>query len=193
MNALLDEFPTEYDGYLIRTDYRIGVQMRLAAEDTELSDSEKVSVLISLLYGNGAPPIEKALNGVVWFLKCGDEEEPAEDKEEPQDANSEATGANQSNFSFEVDSFRLYTAFKKTYGVDLNTARLHWFAFCAMLQDLNECAFTNILEIREKDLSKVPKQQRGEYARLKERFALPQKFTPEEQEKINEFFSLLKD
>ena len=60
-----------------------------------------------------------------------------------------------------------------------------------MLQDLNECAFTSILEIRDKDLSRVPKQQWGEYARLKERYALPQKYTNEEQEKINEFFALL--
>lgn len=191
MNALLDEFPTEYDGYLIRTDYRIGVQMRLAAEDTDLDDFEKISVMKSLLFGNGVPPLNEALKGILWFLKCGEEREDENGEETAQDGDLEATEGKRSNFSFEVDSFRLWTAFKKTFGVDLNTARLHWFEFCAMLQDLNECAFTSVIEIRDKDLSKVPKSQQGEYAKLKERYALPQKYTEEEQAKIDEFFAAL--
>ena len=35
-NLLLDALPTEYEGYLIRTDYRIGIQISQALEDEEL-------------------------------------------------------------------------------------------------------------------------------------------------------------
>ncbi len=198
-NFLLDPLPDEYEGYLIRTDFRIGIQMRLAFEDNDLTTEEKAMVAINLLFGNGAPEdIEKALNGVLWFLKAGDDREADGNGDtrnsgdyEAQNDDGDDSGGEQSNFSFDYDAMRIYTAFKRTYGVDLTTARLHWFEFVAMLQDLGECAFTSIVEIRAKDLGKVPKAQQGEYARLKERYALPQTFTEEEEAKINAFFDLL--
>ena len=50
-NAMLDRLPEDYCGWLIRTDYRIGVQIQLCISDPELSDSEKTGTALSLLYG----------------------------------------------------------------------------------------------------------------------------------------------
>ena len=41
-NMLLDRYPTEYMGYLLRTDYRVGIQITLVLEDFELDDDERV-------------------------------------------------------------------------------------------------------------------------------------------------------
>ena len=59
-NLLLDALPTEYEGYLIRTDYRIGIQISQALEDEELEPYERIGIALSLLYGNGIPPADIA-------------------------------------------------------------------------------------------------------------------------------------
>lgn len=196
MNILLDALPDEYHGYLIRPDFRIGAQICIALEDNELTNNEKAEIAISLLFGNGAPPIQEAINGVQWYLKGGVEKPPEDGENEPHGANNAATeGENEDdgdgarNFSFEVDAGRIYTAFRRAYGIDLNTAQLHWFAFLDMLRDLPDCAFTQVIEIRTKNMGDVPKAQRGRYARLKEKYALPEVYTVEEQEKIDEFMT----
>lgn len=43
-NLLLDALPTEYEGYLIRTDYRIGIQISQALEDEELEPYERIGI-----------------------------------------------------------------------------------------------------------------------------------------------------
>lgn len=66
-NMLLDRLPSSYKGYLIRTDYRIGIQISLALDDPNLSDNDRVWVALSLLYGAGMPPIDigRSLRGSV--------------------------------------------------------------------------------------------------------------------------------
>lgn len=69
-NLLLDALPTEYEGYLIRTDYRIGIQISQALEDEELEPYERIGIALSLLYGNGIPPADIAYAGLRWFLNA---------------------------------------------------------------------------------------------------------------------------
>ena len=52
-NMLLDPLPGDYEGFLIRTDYRIGIQIALCLQDKELSENDRLLVALSLLYGNG--------------------------------------------------------------------------------------------------------------------------------------------
>ena len=74
-NMLLDRLPSDYKGYLIRTDYRIGIQISLALDDPELNENDRVMVALSLLFGAGMPPIDVALEGLQWFIQCGDDKE----------------------------------------------------------------------------------------------------------------------
>ncbi len=71
-NMLLDRYPTEYRGYLLRTDYRIGIQITLVLEDLDLEDDERMLKALELLYGYGIPDdIMLAINGLKWFMSCG--------------------------------------------------------------------------------------------------------------------------
>ena len=49
-NVMLDRLPTEYKGYSINTDFRIGIQIFQALSDNELTDMEKMSISCALLF-----------------------------------------------------------------------------------------------------------------------------------------------
>ena len=48
-NIMLDRLPTEYKGYPINSDFRIGVQMFQALSDNGLTDMEKIYILCSVV------------------------------------------------------------------------------------------------------------------------------------------------
>lgn len=184
-NALLDRLPEDYNGWLIRADYRIGVQIQLCISDPELTDSERTWTALRLLYGNGIPPdMQEALSGLSWFLSCGNED-PVQDDE----------GDEPPLYSFEQDASRIVSGFRKVFGIDISREKMHWFEFIAMLGDLKDTAFTSVIDIRSTDVSEVDKKRRAEFIRMKKRFALTNQsrpYTDEEQAEIDEFMSLLK-
>ncbi len=179
-NAMLDRLPDNYEGWLIRTDYRIGVQIQLCLSDPELSESEKTGTALCLLYGNGMPDLKTAIDGLSWFMSCGD---PA-----PSDGADDEPPV----YSFEHDAGRIVSAFRKVFGLDLSRERLHWFEFVSMLGDLSGTAFTSVIDIRTADPSEVDKKKRVEFLRMKKRFALSSQYTAEEQAAIDEFMERLK-
>ncbi len=125
LNIILDGFPDEYEGYLIRTDFRVGMQISEALNDVDLAKPEKMMTALRLLYGNGIPPdSDVAESGLRWFMAGGNpDEEHIPDGKPP-------------TFDFEQDNRLLYSAFRARYGIDLTREGLHWFAFLAMLGDL---------------------------------------------------------
>lgn len=173
-NPLLDPLPDSYAGYLIRTDYRIGVQIALCQQDPELNDYEKAAVMIGLLYGAGAPEPATAMQGVQWFMLCG-EEPQAEDAEEAP------------CYSFQKDAGRIYSAFRKRYGMDITKERMHWFQFCALLADASGTLLQDVMGVRQMDTSGLRPKDRAYYSKLKRRFALSDTYTGEEQTLINAF------
>jgi len=177
-NYMLDRYPDDYHGYLIRTDYRIGVQMVMAMSDPDLSSDEKLATALYLLFGTGAPPLEIALNGLTWFLNC---------TREPQKGKGDKPLSD-----YDYDSNLIYSAFKKQYNIDLSREKMHWFEFNALMSDLGECAFTSVVKIRStKITSDMNTKEKAYYSEAKERCALPEKLSKQEQEARDKFFSLL--
>lgn len=180
-NAMLDRLPEDYNGWLIRTDYRIGVQIQLCVSDPELTDSEKTWTALNLLYGNGIPTdFQTALGGLSWFMSCGDPTPAGEADDEPP------------LYSFEQDAGRIVSGFRKVFGIDISRERLHWFEFVQMIGELRSTAFSDVINIRSTDPSDVDKKNRSEFLRMKKRFALATEYTQEERAAIEEFDRLLK-
>ncbi len=176
-NLLLDALPTEYEGYLIRTDYRIGIQIAQALEDEELEPYERIGIAFNLLYGNGVPPADIAYAGLRWFLNAAVDQPCGEEDTESAPAGDDSIRY----FSFDYDAARLYSGFRRAYGIELDRAEMHWFQFLSLLGDLGECAFTRVVDIRSADLSKMDKETKRAYAALRRKFALPQPKDPEEE------------
>lgn len=174
-NILLDKLPTEYDGYLIRTSYRIGIQICLCMEDDDYSEEEKLGICLNLLYGNGVPNLDTALKGLEWFMSCG----------EPSKKDSAPT---KKLFYFDFDASRLFSSFKQTYGIDLHKTDLHWFEFIAMIGSLDkDSAFEKAVEIRDYDMSDLKGKARTNMQKLKNNLTPEKTFSQAEQDAIDKF------
>ena len=178
-NALLDRLPEDYNGWLIRSDYRIGVQIQLCIADPALSDSDKTGIALNLLYGRGIPDFQTAVEGLRWFLSCGNPVEDNGSQEAPV-------------YSFEQDAGRIVSAFKKIFGRDISRERLHWFEFVPMLGDLAGTAFTSVIDIRTTDAAEIHEKKRAEFLRMKRRFALAEQYSAEEQAEIQSVLERVK-
>lgn len=175
-NILLDRLPEDYKGWLIRTDYRIAMQIALALDDPDLSDNDRAWVSLSLLYGNGIPPVDIALEGLTWFMRCGDERE------------IESSGRRLMWWDF--DASRLYSSFRQTYGIELHKVKLHWFEFAAMLDSLREdSALAHAVQIRGTDTSKMKGKEKHEYERLKRNLTPAPALSEEEKNAIEAFWA----
>lgn len=171
-NALLDRLPEDFQGWLIRPDFRTGVQIQLCAADPDLSDSDKTAAALFLLFGKGMPDFQTAVQGLSWFLSCGN---PV-----PQDPCREPDV-----YSFEMDAGRIVSAFKKVFHRDISREKIHWFEFVPMLADLSGTAFASVIDIRTTSPNDVSEKKRAEFLRMKRRFALAERFSDEEKAVIN--------
>lgn len=192
-NPILDNYPNEYEGYLIRTSFRVGYSIMECMESEEYNEYEKINHAVDLLFGEGKPDQETALRGIIWYLSGGliTNEKDIETEEENEEK--------EQTLSFAKDARRINTAFKRVFNTDLSTANMHWFEFLDMLGDLSleECAHLQTMGFRSVKInSKMPKEQRKFYEKMKRKYALTkgfkEQYTVEEQAKIDAFDEFLK-
>ena len=185
-NVLLDPLPTNYEGYPINYDFRIGVQMTLASQDPDLTDVEKYATCADLLFGNDAgmmPETQTIQAGIEWFLGGWYSDNKIKTHEQSKVP----------VMSFDNDQWRIYSAFLSQYRIDLNTASLHYWVFMALLTSLDECAFTRVVDVRQKKIdARWKKENKDALLEAKRRYAINLESEAEEQERqevINDFLA----
>lgn len=188
-NVMLDRLPTEYKGYLINSDFRIGIQMFQALSDAELSEMEQIYKACELLfYVDGVeqfPDMQTMQEGVQWFLSGWYTDNPVEDKKESR-----------KDMDYDVDQWRIFSAFLTQFGINLNEADMHFWVFMGLLSTLEECAFTRIVDIRTKKIDpKMKPSDKEELRKVKERYALEhveEQMTPQEKADYENFMKYAK-
>jgi hypothetical protein len=178
MNLLVDKLPTDYEGLKINTNFRSFILFELLMQDKELSNEEKILLSIRLFYEEEIKDVKKAIEGILWFYRCG---------EEIKENSSKTTDKSNKKqiYSYEYDAKYIYSAFLDQYGVDLNEIdHLHWFKFKAMFEGLkSDNKICEIMGYRAIDLSKIKdKEEKKKYKRLQRQWALPDNRTIEEKE-----------
>ncbi|MCI6710170.1 MULTISPECIES: Gp15 family bacteriophage protein [Eisenbergiella] len=193
-NVLLDPLPEEWNGHQIDPAFQNGIQIMQLMEDEEITEREKVLLAADLLFLDPLETIQEALDGIVWFMGGWNTDRPDADekKEDPV-------------MDWDIDQWRIYSAFRKQYGIDLNNLGkhcvgyqlqdkklipvyedniLHFWAFMGLLTTLDDCAFTRVADIRAKKLEgKMDLKEKAFYRQAKKRYAIGRQ---EEREKETE-------
>lgn len=188
-NVMLDKLPTEYKGYPINSDFRIGIQMFQAISDGGLSEMEKMSKVCELLFDvDGAtecPDMATMQDGVQWFLSDWYTDNPVESKKESK-----------KDMDYDVDQWRIFSAFLTQFEINLNTVDMHFWVFMGLLSTLEECSFTRVVDIRTKKIDpKLKPSDKAELKKVKERYALEQveeEMTPQEKADYDAFMKYAK-
>lgn len=179
MNLLMNNAPTcvKIEGHRIpiNADYRTGIRFELLMMDTNTSPEAKLQKALGMYFKGKEMPLnllEPAVNAMLWFYACGDEEMLEEIK-----GNS---GKSQSRphkriYDYEYDADYIYAAFLQQYGYDLQKERPHWWVFKAMFKALTEeTQFVKIMGYRSTEIdSNMSKSQKRFYQKMKQLHALP--------------------
>lgn len=160
----------------VNTDFRLGIALELEV----LSSGEPdVRGLLERFYPGGVPEdLTGALDAMLDFWR-GADRGPAEEGEQN-------AGKSERWYDYAQDAGVLLSSFLLCYGIDLDTARLHWWTFRRLMLNLPaECPFMQRVHYRVADLSKLSKEERKRYRKLKELYRLrepvrrPRPGTPE--------------
>ena len=95
--------------------------------------------MADLLFFDLPGTAQEITDGIQWFLVgwYTDNSEKSEKDSTPV-------------MDWDMDQWRIYSAFRKQYGIDLNTMKMHFWVFMGLLTTLDECAFTRVADIRGK-------------------------------------------
>lgn len=160
-NIMLDELPEDFEGYPINTDFRIGIQIEQLLADGIAGGREKTEKICELLFSGIIPHDINA--AVEWFLTGWYTDNPAKSKE------------TQKIMDYDKDQWRIYSAFKNQYEIDLQTDSVHYWKFMGLISNLEPCAFTRVMDIRGKKITNnMAKEDKAALKKAKEIYQLEQ-------------------
>lgn len=181
-NILIDDLPTDYNGYLINYTFKSGILISECLNDNSFKDErEKVYTSLRILFGRGIPPIDTALDGLKWFLSGGMTTKNKDDHKKSKKI-----------FSFAKDKNMIFSAFMMKYNINLNKSNMHFFEFLSLFNDLDKTAFKRIVDLRTMspaEIKSYSREQRQRIYKLQEEFALED--DDNEQEEKTKFDLLL--
>ncbi len=148
----------------IDPDFRLMMELEEAAAGPEGLPPEALGELLGRFYPQGVPPdIEGAVEGMLWFYRCGKEEEGA-------GGGSPGRGR---LYDFEQDGEALYTSFLQAFRIDLTTDSVHWWRFRKLMFGLPaETPFAQRLHYRAADTAGMGREQKKHYAKMKRLYAV---------------------
>lgn len=184
MNLLLDDLDKIVKMRIkedFNTNFKNSILFELLMQESDLSNEAKIYQTLKIYYPNinQITDVNKAIDNILWFYKCGKEEE---EKKTSQIATRENT---KRIYSYEFDSELIYSAFKDQYNIDLqNIKYLHWWKFKAMFDALkDDNKIVEIMGYRAINLSKIKdKEMKKYYKKMQKLYALPDMRSEEEKE-----------
>ena len=178
-NVLLDPLPEKWNGYAIDTDFQTGIMISQCLADESLSDTERFYASARLLFLKNCPGNEEIAEAIKWYMT-----EYSHDNTKPEKSELVIMDWN-------IDQWRIYAAFRQQYGIDLNVDRIHWFTFMGLLSNLQECAFTRVMDVRQKKITaKMSNEEKAALRKAKMVFEIKQPkevMSPEEKRQVDEF------
>lgn len=155
----------------INADFRVGVAIE---QESAALEPDIVGLLAVFYCGNIPEPVEEAARKMIEFYSHSDAGEKKEG----------ASGTSRRSYDFEQDADALLASFLDTYGIDLSTARIHWWTFKRLLCNLPpDCPFMRRIYYRTAETGKMSKSEREHVLKMRRLYALK---APERAEKSAE-------
>jgi len=154
--------------YLINSSFRVGMQFD-RIRDGEGSDEEKIMNLLKLYYPKIPINLGEAIDKMLWFYRCGEEEKKDDDTKQRYQLRTSKEPA----YSFEQDDPYIYAAFKEQYGIDLAESDMHWWKFMALFESLGEdTKMSKIMYYRKASVSGMSKERRAYINEMKKLYKI---------------------
>ncbi len=160
--------------YPINTDFRVWIKFEKLLTESDDSDDNVLDSVLNLIFDENIPSPEQyqeTVDSILWFYKCGKE------------VFGKGSSGKKDVFSYDYDDGYIVAAFKQQYGINLNTAEMHWWEFHAYMLALSEdTEFVKIMGYRAVEItSKMSVSQRNFYQKMKLHYKLPVKKELQEQ------------
>ena len=170
--------------YPINTDFRNVLIFLEACEDPDLSNEERLYILLKRMYGNGYEDIPKdcigeALEQAKWFVDCGKNEDNTEKRK---------------MIDWTQDASIIFPAVNKVANKEVRSeAYLHWWTFMGYFMEIEGGTFSTVLYIRQKRIKgrKLEKWEQDFYSHNKNICDIRTRYTEEEQAEIDYWNKLL--
>ena len=160
MSLLIHKLPTEVEGMLINTDYKVSILFELLMQDKKVPKQFKLIKALQMYYPefNKINNYEKAIQNMLWFYQCGKELANSNEKNENNNKCNQI-------YSYEFDDKYIYSAFLQQYKIDLQEIEyMHWWKFKSLFDGLNEDAeIVKIIGYRSVNLSQIKDIERRNY------------------------------
>lgn len=144
----------------INSDFRLGVSIDLECGE---ADPDIPGLLLLFYNGSVPPPVEEAAEEMIRFF--------AHQEEGGSQGDGESGGKRAYDFAQDADA--LMASFLDTYGLDLSTAKIHWWTFKRLLCNLPaETPFMRRLYYRTADMKKMSKAERKHVEKMRRLYAL---------------------
>lgn len=173
---LPDYVDSEGKRYGVRTDFRVLLRYYELIH-SGLPMREKLSRIFHACYIDEIPPkAELAMKALAKFYACVSDEREDNSSRRPKTAVR--------HFDFEADAGYIYAAFMSEYGINLQSARLHWWEFMNLFSSLGEsCRFSKIVSYRMAKPEKIKNPEQKKFIQKMQRiYKLPDLRSLEEKE-----------
>ena len=150
--------------YPVNADFRIMCRFEIAIQKSDTA--EITSAVSDFFIGDIPDNADLAVDAVLEFYLCGKQAEGGK----PSGKNGKRC------YDYNEDWKYFIAAFRQQYGIDLNTAELHWWEFSALFSGLtDDTELIKIMQIRCTNLKDIyDKKERDRIKKLQERYALKQ-------------------
>lgn len=145
----------------VDTDFRVGVAIE--QESTAL-EPDIVSLLNAFYLENIPRPVEEAVKRMIEFYSYQDG---------GGEKNEESGKPSKRAYDFTQDADALLSSFLDSYGLDLSTAKIHWWTFKRLLCNLPpDTPFMRRMYYRTADTKKMSKSERKHVEKMRRLYAL---------------------
>ncbi len=170
--------------YPINTDFRNILVFLEACEDPDLSDEDRLYILLKRLYGEAYEDIPKnhiseALECAKWFIDCGKSDNEVQQRKV---------------IDWVQDATIIFPAINRIASKEVRVEKyLHWWTFMGYFMEIEGGTFSTVLSIRQKKIrgKKLEKWEQDFYSHNKNICDIKTRYTEEEQAEIDYLNSLL--